>query len=422
MGQLIFCRDGSEVLRFPLTNDTVSLGRHASNDISLPDLEVSRFHAKLCREQDSYRLLDLSRNGITMGGVAIESVMLCDQDVFEMGPWCVLYEQYSRSEESETVGQGNAKTRRPSHPSPMIFHGMVGSSELMQEVFHCIERVAPSQLPVLVHGETGTGKELVARALHGLSQRDGSFIAINCGAISPHLIESELFGHERGAFTGAVAQHRGAFEAAHRGTLFLDEIGELPLELQAKLLRVLEEGMIRRVGGTTEQPVEVRVITATHRDLNEEVAAGRFREDLYYRLLGIMIELPPLRERREDIPYLAAHFLEQSSPDKVQRELTEDAVRRLQAHPWPGNIRELRNVLARSLVFCDHNRLTADDLQFVRLQRPDDKPSLEGAEREAIVAALQATKGNKRQAANRLGIAKSTLFRKIREYELGEFE
>lgn len=421
MGQLVFCRDGSEVLLFPLTSDTVSLGRHAENDISLPDLEVSRFHAKLSREKDSYRLDDLSRNGITMGGVAIESVLLCDADVFEIGPWRIFFEQHNRLDDSETI----ADEAKPSHSAlgnPTLFHGMVGTSEVMQDVFSCIQKVAPSCLPVLVHGETGTGKELVAQALHHLSKRQGSFIAINCGAISPQLIESELFGHERGAFTGAVTQHRGAFETAHLGSLFLDEIGELPLELQAKLLRILEEGKIRRVGGTHEVAVDVRVVAATHRDLQTEVSEGRFREDLYYRLLGILIHLPPLRERKEDIPYLARHFLEQGSPDKCRRELAEDAVRRLQAHAWPGNIREMRNVLARSLVFCERQVLGAPDLRFVRLQTFTEKPSLEGAERDAIMAALQATHGNKSQAADRLGIAKSTLFRKLREYGLSDYE
>jgi len=237
------------------------------------------------------------------------------------------------------------------HESPVP--GLIGNGPAMREVFRKLIRYARSDASVVISGETGTGKELVAAALHERSRRSaGPYVSLNCAAISEQLLESELFGHEKGAFTGAIRSHRGRFERANGGTLFLDEIGDMPLGLQAKLLRVLESGVLERVGAEREQRIDVRVLCATHRQLEHEIAAGRFRADLYHRLAVLQITLPPLRERREDIPLLVAHFLEHFNRQYGQRvrRLTPEAVALLQAYAWPGNVRELRNVLERVYV------------------------------------------------------------------------
>lgn len=420
MSQLIFYKDGYEVLRYPLSADEVQLGRHPDNDISLPDPEISRHHVRLHRRGDSFQLEDISRNGTRLKGEVVDTALLSDQDVFAIGPWRILYERAGGDSDTETAISAGPASGAQSGREGAAFCGMVGASPVMQRVFELIEKAAVSDLPVMIQGETGTGKELVARALHQMSQRSGPFVAINCGAISPNLIESELFGHERGAFTGAVSQHRGAFEQADTGTLFLDEIGELPLELQPKLLRAIEELNFRRVGGSSDLQVNLRIVAATHRELRQEIEAQRFREDLYYRLMGVPIQLPALKERVEDIPVLAAYFLKQVSPGSSRTELSEQALQRLQAHPWQGNIRELKNVLARSLLLGSGSVLSATDIQFLELAPEPVDTSLAGLERGAIQAAMRAMDGNKKLAAERLGIAKSTLFRKLKEYGLPE--
>ncbi len=414
MAHLVFYRDGAEMLRFPLSADEVRLGRHSENDISLPDPEISRFHALLVKQGESYRLENISRIGILINEKPIETHRLEPQDVFCIGRWRILYEMSPTLDDQETkVGSSN--------DSPKLFCHMVGESRPMRQLFELIEKGAQSDLPVMIQGETGTGKELVARAIHEKSGRHGPCVALNCGAISPNLIESELFGHERGAFTGAVSQHKGAFEQAEGGTLFLDEMGELPLELQSKLLRVLEDGSFKRVGGTTELKADVRIVSATHRDLQLLVRAGEFREDLFYRLMGLPVILPPLRERGDDINHLAQFFMRENSPVAMHKELSATALARLQSYEWPGNVRELKNVLARSLLLSSGSILEDEDLHFLpTLSKADDR-SLEGREKETIVETLRATAGNKKRAAERLGIAKSTLFRKIKEYGLSEF-
>ncbi len=416
MAQLFFYRDGREVLRFPLNSDEVRLGRHSDNDISLPDPEISRFHARVFKENGTYCLENLSRVGTSMSGKNIDLVKLSDQDVFDLGAWRILFEMSCASDEAETAiySGSNGKKKLPQ------FCGIIGKSPLMQQVFTLIEKGSECDLPVMIQGETGTGKELVAQALHKLSGRKGSFVALNCGAISPNLIESELFGHERGAFTGAVQQHRGAFEQARGGTLFLDEIGELPLELQPKLLRVLEEGTFKRVGGVAEMHADVRIVGATHRDLHEEIGAGRFREDLFYRLMGLPIQLPALRERSEDIPILARYFVQTASPTKLQKDVSAAALKRLSEHPWRGNVRELKNVLARSLLLSSDAVLTEAELIFLEMPADADDTTLESLEKDAILTALKLTDGNRKRAAERLGIAKSTLFRKLKEYGLDD--
>ncbi len=310
------------------------------------------------------------------------------------------------------------------------FQRLVGKSPAMSKLIALLERVAPSQANVLISGESGTGKELVARALHLNSERKNyPFVPINCGAIPENLLESELFGHEKGAFTGADKRKEGLFESANQGTLFLDEIGELPLSMQVKLLRVLQEREFRRVGGTKNTPLDVRLVTATNRDLGEMIHAGSFREDLFYRLNVISVELPPLRERREDIPLLLNCFLQRHTGGK-ELPVSAKALDLLLNYAWPGNIRELENLVERCAVLGLVDRLTVESLpDAIKKQRPgagraiaelpDDgfelEPWLEQLERSMLLQALERSGGVRKKAAELLGIS----FRSIR-YRLGK--
>jgi two-component system response regulator HydG len=306
------------------------------------------------------------------------------------------------------------------------FCGMIGRSPAMQELFDMIRRLAPHARTALVTGETGTGKELVARALHKLGPRkDRRFIAFNCSALVETLVESELFGHTRGAFTGAVDAKPGLFEAADGGTLFLDEVGELPLAVQAKLLRVLENGDVQRVGANQTKRVDVRTIAATNRRLSEEVAAGRFRQDLYYRLNVVEIALEPLRQRREDIPYLTAAFIKEFAARfrKPVTGVSRGAERLLHDAPWPGNVRELRNVLERACMLHEAQILSEREvlaaLGGVRPSRPSAPPAapLEDLEpeldRHKVAQVLQQVGGNRSAAARKLGISRRALYRRL---------
>lgn len=308
-------------------------------------------------------------------------------------------------------------------------HQIIHRSKVMERLLTLVSRVAETSSPVLITGETGTGKELVARALHRQSERAKKpFVAVNCGAIAPTLVESELFGHARGAFTGAVQQKAGLFEEADGGTLFLDEIGELPLELQPKLLRVLQEGEVRRIGETRPRKVDVRVLAATARDLNQAVADRGFRDDLFFRLAVVEIHIPPLRERREDIPLLAEHFAvgiatREGRPTPV---LAPEVAEVLAARSWPGNVRELANFMERTMIFCRGEVLNIEALpgEMRRRERdPEQDYSLKEAalrlEKEYIRKALAATDGNRTQAAKLLEISLRKLLYKIKEYGIG---
>jgi DNA-binding NtrC family response regulator len=299
--------------------------------------------------------------------------------------------------------------------------GMIGRSPAMRELFSVITRLAPHARTVLVTGETGTGKELVARALHTLGPRKMKrLITVNCSAVVETLFESELFGHVRGAFTGATADKSGVFEAAHGGTVFLDEVGELPGGTQAKLLRTLENGEVQRVGSVELKKADVRIIAATNRRLDAEIAAGRFRRDLYYRLNVVEIAVPPLRERSEDVPYLTAAFVRRFSREfsKSITGLTEAAEERLVQWPWPGNVRELRNVIERSCILCEGHLLTEGDLarSLTSTVADDEEPSGPPPSAEAVHGALDSTGGNKSLAARRLGISRRALYRLLDKY------
>ena len=313
--------------------------------------------------------------------------------------------------------------------SPLGSYGsLIGKSAPMRQLYQQISRIAATDAAVLVSGESGTGKELVAQTLHDLSpRREGTFLPLNCAAISATLMESELFGHEKGAFTNAMERHHGCFEQTDGGTLFLDEITEMAMEVQAKFLRVLEEQQVRRIGGNATIPVSVRVVAATNREPASAVKDGKLRQDLFYRLSVFHLELPPLRQRGEDIPLLARYFLE-SFAGKYQRPVSDwagDFTAALQSHCWPGNVRELRNAMERLSVLSQHPTLTPSDFQQFCLkavveEKSDLAPmSLAEAERQAIEKALAASEGNKTQAARLLGITPKTLNAKLALYGRG---
>lgn len=326
---------------------------------------------------------------------------------------------------------------------------LIGDSGDMRTVRRLVEQVAPSSATVLINGESGTGKEVVARQIHDRSGRKGPFVAVNCGAIPEHLLESELFGHERGAFTGAVAARAGRFELAEGGTFFLDEIGDMPAVMQVKLLRVLEERTIERVGGSKSIPVDVRLVAATHRDLPKRIEDGKFREDLYYRLSVFPIDISPLRDRPEDVPPLVAEFIRRMHNDQsVNLRISTNAMSILQDYAWPGNVRELANLIERLLVIRPNGVVAARDLPWplVETEHGDDglpeivdaalvsdaaeqhvalpaegfdlKEYLAGIERDMIDNALSEADGVVQRAAELLGIGRTTLVEKIRRYEL----
>jgi two-component system, NtrC family, response regulator len=296
------------------------------------------------------------------------------------------------------------------------FEGMLGTSPRMQEVFASIRKVATVDAPVLILGESGTGKELAAHAVHRLGARtSGPFVPINCGAIPEALLESELFGHEKGSFTGAHAQRRGRIETAHGGTLFLDEIGELPTALQVKLLRFLQDHKVERIGGRAAIAVDVRVITATNADLPKLLSEGRFREDLYYRIGVVTLQLPPLRDREDDVVLIAETFVRRYAAEAGRKltGFTRDAIAAIRAHAWPGNVRELENRARRAAVMAEGPRISAADLELERgatSARQGLRELRAGLERDTIKAALKRNRGNISQTATELGISRPTLY------------
>ncbi|ACY12781.1 sigma 54-interacting transcriptional regulator [Haliangium ochraceum] len=331
-------------------------GRSIINDLVLTDKAVSGTHFEIVADDAGYRLRDLdSSNGIFVGELRIREVYLQPGTVFRLGHTHLLFQPLQDVVEIDLSEQDR-------------FDRVIGASPIMREIFARLEKVAQSELTCLITGETGTGKELVARGIHAASpRRDKPFVVLDCGSIPRELIESTLFGHEKGSFTGAVGQHQGCFEQADGGTIFLDEIGELDVTLQPRLLRVLEQREITRVGGSRPIKVDVRVLAATNRDLRAGVNTGSFREDLFFRLSVVHVELPPLRVRHEDIPLIAQHVLrEVSSRRGISLAFGQDAMNALQVHSWPGNVRELRNVVERAAALGDGPVLSRADLVFGR--------------------------------------------------------
>lgn len=354
--RLVIERGPEEGARLDIASERVTLGRSVICDLAVTDEAVSGTHCEIVANEGGFLLRDLgSTNGTWLGGVRIREAWLEPGSLIRIGRTEIRFERGSGSVEIDLSRKEQ-------------FHDLIGHGVRMREIFAVLEKVAASDLTVLVRGETGTGKELVARAIHRASKRSQRPLVVqDCSAIPANLIESILFGHERGSFTGAADRKHGCFEVADGGTLFLDEIGELDLGLQPKLLRVLETHEVQRVGGTRMIPVDVRVIAATNRDLRQMVNEGKFREDLYYRLSVVQVDLPPLRERPEDIPSLARQFLEESAKRGPQGEgthytIADDAMIKLQAYPWPGNVRELKNTIERAVSLADGTELGMRDL------------------------------------------------------------
>lgn len=319
----------------------------------------------------------------------------------------------------------NRRLRQAHRPSPL--EGIIATSPEMREVCRTVEKIAPTDVTVLISGESGTGKEIITRALHRLSHRDSqTFVAINCAAIPENLLESELFGYEKGAFTGAARQTRGKIEYANGGTLFLDEIGDLPRSLQAKLLRFLQERVIERVGGREEIPVDVRVVCATNQDLKELISQGQFREDLFYRISEVILALPPLRNRPGDAVIIGRALLDRFAQayGKVIRGFTDDAIVAIESYSWPGNVRELENCIKRVVVMADNGHITAKDLGMLIPPTEQETLSLnlrqirEHSEREALTRAVTIVNGNLSRAAELLGITRPTLYALLDKYEM----
>jgi transcriptional regulator with GAF, ATPase, and Fis domain len=348
--KLVVIKGPQRGTEYVIASDVIRVGKAPDNDLAVVDETVSRVHFEIVRDAKGYLLRDLrSTNGTFLDAAEIKEAYLRAGSVIGAG---AIELKFTPFEERIEILPSDKE----------VLGEMVGRSSQMREIFGLIERIAATDATVLIEGETGTGKDMIARTLHALSpRREQPFVVVDCGAVSGTLIESELFGHEKGAFTGAVASRQGAFELASRGTVFLDELGELSLDLQPKLLRVLEQRELRRVGGSKVIPVDLRIIAATRKDLRSEVEKGKFREDLYFRLNVVPIVAPSLRDRKPDIPLLCEHFLTRLAPPGKERPtLSEDTLAALMAHDWPGNVRELRNVLERALALSmDPGRLVA---------------------------------------------------------------
>ena len=337
--------------------NVITIGTVADNDVVIEDETVSRHHCRIVQEDDDYVLVDPgSTNGTFINGVRIREAFLAPGLILTVGSTQI---QFSPMDEHVEVVPSESEK----------FGSIVGRSVAMREIFGILEKIAPTTATVVIEGETGTGKEVFAKTIHQMSKRsEAPFIVFDCGAVPESLIESELFGHEKGSFTGAIMTRKGLFEMAHGGTIFLDELGELSLDLQPKLLRVLEQREVRRVGSNKSTPVNVRVIAATNRNLEEEVRAGRFREDLFYRLSVVRLTLPSLRDRVEDIPLLVKHFLGQLEINKGAagelrvRQASPAALAALTRYTWPGNVRELVNVVERACSFAEGDTMQPDDL------------------------------------------------------------
>jgi len=385
--------------------EEISIGRAEECAVRVFDEAASRRHAVVKREEGGYFAVDLgSANGLFVNGRRVARQRLRSGDEVSVRGLVLLFLEEDSAHRPTVIAEEAAAPPEPARAPPAT--EIVGASAPMAALLAEIDRVARTDATVLVTGETGTGKELVARALHERSaRRKRPFVAVNCAAIPEPLLEAELFGHERGAFTGADRARSGRFEQADRGTLFLDEIGELPLPLQAKLLRVLETLEFHRVGAEKPTRVDVRIVAATNRDLR----AGGFREDLYHRLSVVTLRCPPLRERRGDIPLLVGAFL-------PGRHVDPDALAILEAHPWPGNVRELRNFCERCAAFADGPRIDAALVRSRLAPAPaGEVKTLREVELEEVRKAMQKTGGNKTQAARLLGISFPTLLKKLKE-------
>ncbi len=402
-------------------------------DVQMPDMTGLEALREIAKTAGGEQLPIMMMTAFTTASIAIEATMLGAFDYLHK-PFDI--EQVVQMVKTffSTQAQGAQMDAHPNEADQRLRDEIIGSSPEMARIFQMIGRAAASDAPVLITGETGAGKELIANVLHknSLSAR-GPLIKVNCAALPESLLESELFGHEKGSFTGAQTQHKGSFERANRGTIFLDEIGEMTLSTQRKLLRVLQEKEFERVGGTAPIHIEVRVVAATNRRLEDEVAAGNFREDLFYRLHVLTIHVPPLREHMEDIPLLVQHFLEKHRYGAMSRmaRISPDAMERLMTHTWPGNIRELENTVQRGVVLSQGGVITAEQIQFApqaggRLiditqrvrERTPLRQVLNEVERELIVEAMKQHEGDRVAVAHTLGLDLPDLTQRLHDFGL----
>jgi DNA-binding NtrC family response regulator len=414
-------QDGREIVS---DKERVAVGTHPASDLALDDATASRHHCEIRYTERGYHLVDLkSTNGTYLDGKRVEGAFLSGKATLTVGMTPIVFEPLDEEIDVEPESAG-------------VLGGMVGHSLRMRQIFGLLRKIGPMDISVVIQGETGTGKELCARAIHDLGRRAGGpFVVIDCGAVPPTLIESELFGHEKGAFTGATALRIGAFERANGGTVFLDEIGELRIDLQPKLLRVLQSRQLSRVGGNKVIPVDVRVIAATNRDLAREMSAGRFREDLFFRLSVVGVQLPPLRQRVEDIPHIVQSVLD--DPENVrqhgQKRLTSRALAVLVDYAWPGNVRELINVIQHALALADGTDIDVAQLPpYVLGQIPTTKVPfkehlpfkkareelLSAFERDYLASTLKRCQGNMTRAAAETGLHRKSIERLARKYGL----
>jgi DNA-binding NtrC family response regulator len=391
----------------------VRIGAGSSNDVVLEDAHASRFHCELRKTDQGWLIRDLgSLNGTRVGDVGIKEGVLHSGATIQVGETKIRFLADEGKPEEVVASPKQA------------FGDVLGRSLRMREVFAVLERIAPTELTLLILGETGSGKDVMARAIHAESPRAKKpFVVFDCAAVAPNLIESELFGHVKGAFTGANETRDGVFVRADGGTLFLDEIGELPLDLQPKLLRALEQRTIRQVGGGKEIPVDVRIIAATHRNLDQHVKDGHFRQDLFFRLSVVTIQVPSLRQRTEDLPLIIERLLVQSGKSVG---ISPETMAILEKYDWPGNVRELRNVIESASAVCDGDQIEPKHLIFFKPRRRDPTieklplagKTLESIEKAAIQQTLEHCGGNKTKAARALGISPSTLYEKVKKYQL----
>jgi DNA-binding NtrC family response regulator len=406
-------------LSWESSSDRCTIGSHPLNDLVLADPTVSRFHCEVELEKNGACIRDLkSRNGTLLDGVVVHSALLRNESTIRLGASVVKFTF------------ANEHNRLPTSDKTQ-FGSMVGASFAMRATFSLLERAAASDSTILIEGETGTGKGGAAESLHRMgARRDGPLVVVDCGALPPNLLESELFGHEKGSFTGASARRVGAFEEASGGTIFLDEIGELPGDMQPKLLRALENREVRRVGANAYRPIDVRVIAATNRDLRAEVNRGQFRSDLYFRLAVLKITLPPLRQRPEDIPGLVDHICASlgAEPKELEALRTPELLAAVQRSAWPGNVRELRNYLERCLVFKEplpvgDQPLSAEEqaplrvdvgLPFFKARREH----IDEFERRYLEEILSRHQGKVTQAATAAGVDRVHMYRLLRRHGL----
>jgi transcriptional regulator with GAF, ATPase, and Fis domain len=411
---------------FIMDKGVVQVGSKQDNDFNLNDETVSRYHLEIHKQKDTYLVKDLdSTNGTFIDGIKIKEAFVASGSIIKVGKTEIKF--IPEDEKIEILPSKKTK-----------FGDLIGSSLSMRKIFGVMEKIAPTDVTVVIEGDTGSGKELVARAIHQYSKRANKpFVVFDCSAVAENLIESELFGHEKGAFTGAHAQRQGAFELANGGTIFLDEIGELSLDLQPKLLRVLEQRCIKRVGGDKLIKIDVRIITATNRTLEVEVKKGRFREDLFFRISVVHVCLPSLKERKEDIPLLIDHFIElnnKSQNAKKIKSIDHTAREIFMNFSWPGNVRELKNAVDRAITFAQGDTILAQDLpdnirfkvsvsdqedivNATPFRKAKDK-WIENFEREYLINLLKRNGLNISQAAKEARIDRKSIQRLLRKYNI----